>query len=355
MKIKLIALIMIISSILLGQDMLQSGSAEFLTVNSDSLLKVAQNQYQMAEYEKAADSYRTYLWNHIDDAGNIYNLACCYGLMGNEENAAEYLKIAYDKGYQHLDHIKQDSDFDQVKSGEIFTKLIQTFEKNTKPETQTRELVSGISYSPYLLRLPQDFDTNKKYPLIIALHGYGHNAPVFSVLFENSNAIVATPETSYPFDLGGATGYSWSVDILDDEIRNESFWQSAQTTAQIIVQLKKKYNVEKVMVMGFSQGGGLSYLVGLSHPELVDMIVPFGGFYPADLISVEMLAKAKKNKFEVFIGHGAEDQTVSVEEAEVAEKALQETGLKVETHFYEGGHRVDRGTLKKAVDMFESM
>ncbi len=52
-----------------------------------------------------------------------YNMACLYSLIGKEEDAINYLKSAFDKGYNKKYAIADD-DFNNIRNSEEFKKLV---------------------------------------------------------------------------------------------------------------------------------------------------------------------------------------------------------------------------------------
>ena len=59
-----------------------------------------------------------------DDAGNYYNSACLYSLMGRADEALASLRTAFEKGYRSFEHIKMDSDMDAVRDLPAFQALM---------------------------------------------------------------------------------------------------------------------------------------------------------------------------------------------------------------------------------------
>lgn len=103
---------------------------DFTTINIDSLNAAATQAYYDGDYQKAADLYINYMQHDIKNGSVCYNLACCYGLLGNDSLATKYLRYAYENGFTDIKHIKSDPDFEKVKDSEIFYGLIKELGKN---------------------------------------------------------------------------------------------------------------------------------------------------------------------------------------------------------------------------------
>lgn len=76
----------------------------------------------------------------------FYNIACCYSLLGDKEQAFEALNEALSKGYNNANHMKADSDLDNLKSDERFEELIAKLEGQAD-ETEV-ESVAGSDCAP---------------------------------------------------------------------------------------------------------------------------------------------------------------------------------------------------------------
>lgn len=355
MKKMILILILLGFTILSSIDIYDINEGQFLKNNADSLQLRASAHYKLMKYEVAAEAYIQYLQNNISDVTSIYNLACCYGLLDREDLAVYYLEIAIQKGYNDVGHINADPDFDSVRDGEIFTNLLNSIEVKQSDENVKSGFAYSSFYNPYIMKLPDDFDENETYDLIIALHGYGDKAENFARLFDEVNAIVVIPETAYPFKLGNSLGYSWSADTVDEAIRNDSFANSVKLVEVVILEISDNYHIDNVLVTGFSQGAGLTYLAGLKFPHLIDMIAPFAGFYPQNLINEQMLDNAAQENLQIFIGHGEEDPIVNISESYKAKETFDNYGIFSEFKTYSGGHRVDKNSLDKVFYNIENL
>ena len=91
---------------------------------------------------------------------------------------------------------------------------------------------------------------------------------------------------------------------------------------------------------GFSQGGRMAYLCGLSNADLFAGVIALGAavFDPAPL-SEQLPAERTQP---VFVGHGEFDMTVSVEQARMMRGFLESEGYQPEYHEYPMGHEISR-------------
>ena len=63
-------------------------------------------------YKKAIQYYLVNSTKNPDDLDAIYNIACCYSLMENKDEALKYLELLLQKSWKDIDQVKTDSDFD---------------------------------------------------------------------------------------------------------------------------------------------------------------------------------------------------------------------------------------------------
>lgn len=326
-------------------DPYMEGIGEFLDLDLSEAESLAWETYMAGDYETAAKYYLALLRFNITNGSSIYNLACCYGLLGEEELAAEFVVRAYNAGFTDLDHIGWDPDFDLVRDSDVFSEAYdELVEQASSEEAERGELIylDAEGFFECRVMLPDDYDPVRAYTLIVGLHGFGSNIDRFVTLydkFKNHDFIYATPRAPYPFNTGGGLGYSW--DKWDP--MNEDFWaMSTEATiayvAGAVEQLGNRYNVDDVYLMGFSQGCALTYLAGLSHHELFDGLICFGGWLNTDYLGDDVIAAG--NDTRVFIGHGVDDNMVEFEAGEVSRDTLLDLGFDVTFYDFVGGHRV---------------
>jgi len=317
-------------------------------VNPETLMVDGWKAYQDKDYERAARFYLAYLQNVKNDASNIYNLACCYGLLGKAELAAAWVEKAVEAGWEDLEHLKNDPDFNPVRDSAVFKEMVAKLEKKAadkKGDPGTLLMVPSRSMIPMYVKLPADYDPAKTYPLVVGLHGYGDNVENFAKIWDSRDVpidcIYAAMEAPYAFKVGKELGYSWFI-RMDPETYGEVVSQAGEMTdANVlagIAMLKEKYPVGKVYLTGFSQGAGLTFITGLKHPELFAGIAPFGGWLDTDIVTEDDIAAAKA--LPVLIVHGTEDTMVEFDAGKKAEELLKKHGLKVTLMPFEGGHVV---------------
>ena len=314
----------------------------------------ATEYYQKGEYENAAEYYILHLRQSPQDQSALYNLACCYGLLGRADLASRTLLMAYKAGFEDLEHINNDPDFNKVYEAEVFVAAIDSItvwaERKTKSEGKL-EYYSIHTWLPYRIHFPANYDPDVACNLLIGLHGFGDNAVAFGGINRVLNGqqwIYVVPEA--PFILPGSPGpgFSWTplVDYLDP-LQTKSYPALNTAIRELCLSLQQQYKIDKTYLIGFSQGCFMTDTIGLSNPDLFDGLLAFGGWLEQDIIGEQHLAEAKDVK--VFIAHGLADKVIEYSSAEAALQLLMENGFKSRLHSFEGGHKVDRDALLEGI------
>ena len=96
---------------------------------------------------------------------------------------------------------------------------------------------------------------------------------------------------------------------------------------------------ERIILAGFSQGGAVAYLTGLTHPERLGGIVALSTYIPSPRLLRDELV-AEQLEVPVFAAHGDEDDVVAPELGEAARDLLRELGATPEWRSYTMPHSV---------------
>jgi poly(3-hydroxybutyrate) depolymerase len=187
---------------------------------------------------------------------------------------------------------------------------------------------------PYGLYLPQHYDPQKKYPLVIMLHGAGSNhrlalrrvfgksnvngetdveATRYFPEWKNIDYIVATPYAR------GTAGYQGipEKDVYD-----------------VLADVKKRFSIDedRTYLTGLSMGGGGTLWLSMTRPDIWAAIAPV---CPAPPNGTSALAMNARNLPAHFF-HGDQDQAVNVAVSRDWVKNLKDMGYQVEYTEYPG-------------------
>lgn len=334
-------------------DPLAADAGAFLDTNLAEWELAAREAYDAKEYEKAAQYYLALLHYNVKDGNSIYNLACCYGLMGEAELAAKYLERAAKAGFEDFGMAVLDADFNSVREAGVFKETLAKLnaaQKARDAAAGTLTLLEAPVYHECYVQLPEGYDPAKTYTLVVGLHGYGASPDSFMGLWERfatRNFIFASLQAPYAFSVGNELGYSWVTGLPGDEaLEKQVTLASVDYVARAVEELRGRYGVGEVYLLGFSQGCTLTYLTGILHHEFFDGIICFAGWLDTDILTDEVIAAA--NHLRVFIAHGTEDRMVPFESSEEARDTLLKHGYSVTFHQFAGAHRVPEEPLRAA-------
>ena len=90
---------------------------------------------------------------------------------------------------------------------------------------------------------------------------------------------------------------------------------------------------ERVILAGFSQGGAVAYLTGLTHPTPLAGIIALSTYIPSPGLLVDGFVEANR-QVPVFAAHGTHDDVVSPALGEHAVEVLRQLGIEPEWHRY---------------------
>lgn len=215
-------------------------------------------------------------------------------------------------------------------------------------EATPQGLKEGLALR-YLIQEPQTPSLKKK--AIILLHGVGSNE---EDLFSLANQL---PKEYYIIAARGNLtlspgSYAWyHVDFSTGKpvYNMEEEAQSRKLILQFMEQLKKQYQLDEVILGGFSQGAIMSWSVGLTHPEKVKGIFCLSG-----RILQEIRGEVKQNKdlqqLRIFLAHGTQDGTLSITYARETKTYLEQLQLTPSYHEYTMGHQINPEELKALND-----
>lgn len=194
----------------------------------------------------------------------------------------------------------------------------------------------------YITVLPDDYDLAVTYPLVIMLHGFGANMMDLSGLapvINETGYVYACPNAPMPFDLGmGQMGYGWYPP------RGQSTPEQVREAESLLAGffdeafLELKAVPGKAVLMGFSQGGGMTYRCGLGRPDIFAGLVALSASVPNPQELEPKLPSRREQP--IFVAHGRADSLVSLESARATRKFLEGAGYLPDYHEYEMAHQI---------------
>jgi phospholipase/carboxylesterase len=340
-------------------DVLGFRPGDLSIADREGVLRNARAAYLEEDYENAARDYIRALRMQPGDANSLYNLACCYGLLGHAEPAAAFLEAAWTAGFKDLGHLTRDPDFDEVREAEPFRKVVAALEKDAEKRQKlagrrlpvTAEVVADVRVLE-----PEEMPPFRRLPVLIGLHGFGDNVENFAALFEKRGIerdfLYCAVQAPYAFLPGARVGYSWGIrdEGASRALSLRSHRLSIRLVLRVLEALRREYPIDErnVFLMGFSQGAGMAFCIGMKHPEKFRGVIPVGGWLDPGEYSATEVARARKlGNF--LVCHSPEDRMVPFDSAEEAKIFLAESGISHRLLSYPGGHSLPEDLLEQIV------
>lgn len=224
----------------------------------------------------------------------------------------------------------------------LFILIIISLSFNMIPEQKTS--------LHYLVRPPKI--KSEKPPLVILMHGVGGNEQnmfAFADAFPDNFLVVSARG---PLTLS-ENSFAWfqvqftSVGSVINEAQAEN---SRKEILKFIEDLKdvESFDPNQVYLMGFSQGGIMSYSVALTEPEkIAGIAVMSGRLLPEIKPFIADIDRLKKLK--IFVSHGTHDSVLKFQYAEDAVDYLKSKGLNPDFHQYSEDHTINIEMLNDTV------
>ena len=198
---------------------------------------------------------------------------------------------------------------------------------------------SGLQY---ITIVPDEYDSDSAYPLVVMLHGFGANMQDLAGLapaINDTGYVYACPNAPIPFELGpGQTGFGWMTPRGGGT--PEETAKSEQLLSDFFDTVFEQFNVMpgQALLLGFSQGGGMTYRCGLGRADKFAGLAALSATLPD---SDELLARLpSERKQPIFIAQGRYDQMVSEDTAHSAKTFLENNGYNPDFHLYDMGHEI---------------
>lgn len=161
----------------------------------------------------------------------------------------------------------------------------------------------------YVVRYPENYNPDKKCPVLLFLHGAGTRGDDLSLLTENLFFKITKKYNDFPF-----------VTIAPQCPENTWFDMFEQLKRFVLkISTEDFTDNKRIYLMGSSMGGYGTWQLAMSMPELFAAIVPIcgGGMYwnAGRLVNVP-----------VWAFHGEQDMTVRVEESVKMVEAVNKRG-----------------------------
>jgi len=213
--------------------------------------------------------------------------------------------------------------------------------------TIIREIKGGLST---LVRQPEEDGAARG--ITVLLHGWGADgadlmdlAPMIAARLPG--VVFAAPDGPEACS-ANPMGRQW-FDLNQDQAGIDNGPHQAEGgIMSLIEELREPHGLglDKVALIGFSQGGMMALHAGMRLPAPLAGIVSFSGA----LLAPDRLEREKTATPPVLLVHGRDDQVVPYQALTIAEAVLNQAGVKVTSVTRDGlGHGIDGEGLEAAI------
>jgi predicted peptidase len=193
-------------------------------------------------------------------------------------------------------------------NAEMKTKVVKSGEQ--APQTFSKKITKVVDCN-YLLYLPADYGkSDKKWPLIMFLHGAG----------ERGNNLEVLKKQGIPKMI--AQGKSFDFIIVSPQCPKDVWWpEKTDTLIALLDEIEAKYKVDtdRVYLTGLSMGGFGTWSLAIAYPNRFAAITPICG-------GGEKYGTYRLKQVPVWAFHGAKDPTVPLERSQEMVDAVKKAG-----------------------------
>ncbi|MCM3725791.1 chitobiase/beta-hexosaminidase C-terminal domain-containing protein [Neobacillus cucumis] len=181
----------------------------------------------------------------------------------------------------------------EVTNGKTNSEVVDlTYTFVTRESIADKFLKLTYNSMPYRLYVPENYDPNKSYPLVLFLHGGGERGTdnVKQITANDGAVIWAAPENQakhQAFVLApqarnvpdGGFGITRDSDNNINLSRVFEFSTDLGTAYEILQHVRNNYNIDsnRLYSTGLSQGGFGTYNLNMKYPDLFAAMVPIAG------------------------------------------------------------------------------
>jgi phospholipase/carboxylesterase len=182
------------------------------------------------------------------------------------------------------------------------------------------------------------------HPAILAMHGWGSNALDLMGLapyIARGRCLTLCPQGPLEVEIGAVNGHGWYQLRIGAPPDMEAIGKAADRLMSFVDVALKRYPIDrnKLIVMGFSQGGVMAYNLAIRHPDRFAALVALSTWLPEELAELagdrEALARMP-----TLIQHGRADDMIDIAKAHQSVERLRDLKVPLVYREYDCGHEI---------------
>jgi phospholipase/carboxylesterase len=189
------------------------------------------------------------------------------------------------------------------------------------------------------------------FPTILALHGWGasaHDLLGIAPMVQQGDVLFLCPQGPMELEVGpGQKGYGWFPLSNVGEIEPASLVGARGLIEGFLEDALERYPIdpERLILMGFSQGGVMAYDLALGRPERFAALVALSSWLP-DAVIAALPDDPARASLATLLVHGSQDPMIPIENAQEARAKLEALGVTAAWGEYEMGHEINPHALR---------
>lgn len=188
------------------------------------------------------------------------------------------------------------------------------------------------------------------HPTILTLHGWGANALDLLGLAPHIAAgrfRLICPQGPLQTPVGpGMVGYGWFPLRMGGETDVPAIITARDQLRRFLDVCMNRYAIDarKLVVLGFSQGGGMAYSLGLSEPERFAGMCVLSSWLREEMLAGFQVGKGA-NGLSTLVQHGSRDELIELPRAKHSVELLKQLEVPLDYKQYDMGHEISSQSL----------
>lgn len=184
------------------------------------------------------------------------------------------------------------------------------------------------------------------FPTVLALHGYGasaHDLLGLAPQIRRGEVVYLCPQGPLTLEIGnGQRGHAWFPIDASGQVSAPALVGARGVIEGFLEDAMKIHPIdpERLVVMGFSQGGVMAFDLALGRPDRFRALVALSSWLP-DAVLQGLRPDPARAALATLLIHGTRDPMIGIENARAAKARLEGFGMHVAWGEYEMGHELN--------------
>jgi phospholipase/carboxylesterase len=187
-------------------------------------------------------------------------------------------------------------------------------------------------------------------PLVKELQSFG--LPPIRFIFPHAPHRAVTINQGHPMP----AWYDITESLLEGRQEDETGLRESEVQIRALIKAQRLAGIDsrRIALAGFSQGGAMTYQVGLRHTETLAGLIVLSAYLPLSG-SIETERHAANQTTPIFAAHGTQDPVVPLQRGTDAAATLQRLCYDVQWHQYPMQHSVCADEISDIADFLRGI